>query len=78
MKVQTRMGRGRRIWVCPVCGWRATISTRRRHVQTNQPLTAAQQIASLAVDAGRHFRDLHRDAFMRPARPATPETPKAE
>lgn len=63
MKVQTRIGVGRRIWVCPVCGWRATISTR-KHAQTGQPLTRDQQIGSLAVDAERHFRDQHRQAFL--------------
>lgn len=63
MKVQTRMGRGRRIWVCPVCGWRATISTR-KHYQTGQPLTREQQVGSLAVDAQRHFRAQHLNAFL--------------
>lgn len=63
MKVQTRMGRGRRIWVCPVCGWRATISTR-KHFQTGQSLSREQQIGSLAVDAERHFRSQHLNAFM--------------
>lgn len=63
MKVQTRMGRGRRIWVCPVCSWRATISTR-KHFQTGQPLTRDQQVASLAVEAERHFRDRHRGEFV--------------
>lgn len=65
-KVQTRMGRGRRIWVCPVCGWRATISTG-KHFQTGQPLTCEQQIACLAVDAQKHFRAFHLDAFSRPS-----------
>lgn len=64
MNVQTRIGRGRRIWVCPVCGWRATISTR-KHVQTGQPLTREQQVASLAVDAQRHFRERHVDEFAK-------------
>ncbi len=64
LKVQTRIGRGRRIWVCPVCGWRATISTR-KHFQTGQPLTREQQIGSLAVDAQRHFRTNHLSAFLR-------------
>ena len=64
MKVQTRMGRGRRIWVCPVCGWRATISTG-THFQTGQPLTRDQQIACLAVDAMKHFRAQHLDAFTK-------------
>lgn len=62
MKVQTRMGRGRRIWVCPVCSWRATISTR-KHFQTGQPLTRDEQIAALAYDAEKHFRERHRHAF---------------
>ena len=62
MKVQTRMGIGRRIWVCPVCGWRATISTR-RHFQTGQPLTREQQVRSLARDAEKHFVERHRHAF---------------
>jgi hypothetical protein len=31
-------------------------------------LTREQQVASLAVDAERHFRDLHRNAFSRPRR----------
>ena len=65
MKVQTRMGLGRRIWVCPVCGYRATISTR-KHVQTGQPLTREQQIGSLAVSAERHFRERHTKAFLGP------------
>jgi hypothetical protein len=65
MKVQTRIGIGRRIWVCPVCGWRATISTR-KHVQTGQSLTREQQIGSLAVDAECHFRERHRGEFLRP------------
>jgi len=72
MYVQTRMGRGRRIWVCPICYWRATISTR-KHFQTGQPLTRDQQVSSLAVDAERHFRAHHREAFMRPLRAAAPE-----
>ena len=63
MKVQTRIVRGRRIWVCPVCGWRATISTRKHH-QTGQPLTREQQVASLAWDAQRHFRAQHLNAFL--------------
>lgn len=67
MKVQTRMGRGRRIWVCPVCGWRATISTG-KHVQTGQPLTREQQVACLAADAQRHFRERHIAAFAQGSR----------
>lgn len=73
MKVQTRMGRGRRIWVCPVCGWRATISTR-NHFQTGQPLTNDQQVASLAVDAEKHFRAFHLSAFSHPRRSAPAAT----
>lgn len=63
MEVQTRVSRWRRIWVCPICGFRATIS-RGRHVQTNQPLTREQQIGSLAFDAQKHFREQHKNAFM--------------
>lgn len=64
MKVQTRMGRGRRIWVCPVCAWRATISTG-KHSQTGQPLTREQQVGSLAVEAQRHFRSEHINEFVK-------------
>jgi hypothetical protein len=64
MKAQTRMGLGRRIWVCPVCGWRATISTR-KHFQTGQPLTREEQVAALANDAQRHFRTQHTGEFLK-------------
>ena len=65
MKVQTRVNArfGQRIWVCPVCGWRARISTR-NHVQTGQPLTREQQVGVLAVEAQRHFRKQHLNAFL--------------
>ena len=66
MKVQTRMGRGRRIWVCPICDWRETVSTRRKHIQTGQPLTREQQVATLAFRAEQHFRAQHINAFMGP------------
>jgi hypothetical protein len=72
VKVQTRMGIGRRIWVCPVCCWRTTVSTR-KHCQTGQPLTREQQIATLAVEAERHFVGQHRDTFSRPSAPPSGE-----
>lgn len=62
MKLQTRVSRFNRLWTCPVCGWRAYVS-RRAHVQTGQPLTADEQIATLAVQASKHFRERHRNAF---------------
>lgn len=73
MKVQTRMGRGRRIWVCPICQWRATISTG-KHYQTRQPLTREQQVETLAYRAEKHFKEQHLDAFIGPTKaPLAPE-----
>lgn len=77
MKVQTRMGRGRRIWVCPVCGWRATVSTG-KHFQTGQPLTFEQQVGCLAIDAQKHFREQHLSAFSEPRRVPAPKGSRSQ
>ncbi len=64
MIVQTRVSRFNRFWTCPFCGWRAHVSLK-AHFQTGQPLTRAEQIATLEFRASQHFRDRHREDFAR-------------
>ncbi len=60
--IQTGVSRFNRRWVCPFCGWRSYVSLR-KHIQTGQPLTREEQIATLEYQASKHFRAAHRQDF---------------
>ena len=58
MSLRTHVSRFNRSWTCSICGMRKYVS-RRKHFQTGQPLTNAEQIASLTYLATEHWRQFH-------------------
>lgn len=68
MSIPTRVSLGIRRWTCPICHYCERISTKRHHLQTNQPLTPEQQIATLSALAEKHWRECHRKLTLGGAR----------
>lgn len=67
--LRTFVSQGCRCYRCPLCGWTERVSEKRKHIQTNQPLGRAEILATLTAAANKHFRENHREDFVKPGGP---------